>query len=96
MTKLTRGDVLKLAKLSKLQLSEQEVAEYIRELSRILEYVEKLQSVEIKDIEPTHQVTGLTNVMRADEQVDYGISREDLLKNVPAIKDGQIKVKRVL
>lgn len=96
MNKLSREDVLKLARLARLELDDEEVEKYRAELSDILQYVEQLQSVDVKGVEPTHQVTGLTNVTRADKAKDYGYKPEDLLKNVPAVKDGQIKVKRTL
>ncbi len=96
MTKLTRDEVLKLARLSKLELTETELDEFATELSSILDYVQQLQAVDVESLKPTSQVTGLTNVTRKDEVIDYGISQEDLLKNVPERKENYIKVKRVL
>jgi len=96
MAKLTRNDVLKLAKLAYLDLSSEEVEQFREELGEILDYVAQLQAVDIGTLEPTSQVTGLTNVTRLDEIIDYGVNRDDLLKNVPYIEAGQIKVKRVL
>ncbi|HLB66147.1 MAG TPA: Asp-tRNA(Asn)/Glu-tRNA(Gln) amidotransferase subunit GatC, partial [Candidatus Saccharimonadales bacterium] len=91
-----REDVLKLASLAKLELSDDEVESFTGEIKEILAYVEQLQSVDVKGLEPTSQVTGLKNVTRKDEIIDYGISRENMLKNVPDKQDGHIKVKRVL
>lgn len=96
MAKLTRDDVLKLARLARLELTDEEVEQYSSELSEILQYVEQLSAVDVEGLEPTHQVSGLTNVMRQDEVRDYGYVPADLLKNVPAVKDDQIKVKRML
>ncbi len=96
MAKLNREDVLKLARLARLELSEAEIEEYGTELSDILQYVEQLQSVDIDGLKPTNQVTGLTNVTRPDEVVDYGYKAEDLRKNLPAIQNDQIKVKRMI
>jgi aspartyl-tRNA(Asn)/glutamyl-tRNA(Gln) amidotransferase subunit C len=97
MTKLSRDDVLKLAQLARLKLSEQEIEEFRTELSDILQYVEQLQSVDISGLKPTNHVTGLTNVMRKDEVKDYGYKAEDLLKNVPKVnKDKLIEVKRMI
>lgn len=96
MSKLTREDVLKLARLSRLKLSEEEIAKFQTELSEILEYVEVLDKVDVAGLKPTYQVTGLTDVMRADEEVDYGTSLDGLLANAPQTVDGQFKVKRVL
>ena len=96
MAQLTREDILKLAQLARLGLNEEEVTEYAKELTAILEYVEQLSSVDVQELEPTSQVTGLTNVTRADEVIDYGYAPSDLLKNVPLTQDGQIKVKRMI
>ena len=96
MAKLTRADILKLAQLARLDVTDEEVEEYSRELSKILDYVEQLGSVDVKGLKPTNQVTGLTNVTREDEVKDYGYAAADLLKNVPHIKDNQIKVKRMI
>lgn len=96
MAKLTREDVLKLARLARLELTEAEIEEFSAELSEILQYVEQLQNVDVSGLKPTNQVTGLTNVTRNDEVRDYGYKPADLLKNVPQTKDNQIKVKRML
>jgi aspartyl-tRNA(Asn)/glutamyl-tRNA(Gln) amidotransferase subunit C len=96
MGKLTRADVQKLAQLSRLALTDDEVDEFADEISAILGYVEKLQSVDVSGLEPTNQVTGLTNVTREDEVIDYGYKPLDLLENVPATQDNQLKVKRMI
>ena len=96
MADLSRDDVLKLANLARLDLTDEEVEEYSRELSEILHYVEKLQAVDIDGLAPTNQVTGLTNVTRKDEVKDYGYEPKELLANVPEIEADQIKVKRMI
>lgn len=97
MSKLSRDDVLKLARLARLDLTEDEIGEYTAELSEILQYVEQLQAVDTANLQPTNQVTGLTNVTRADEIREYGYQAADLLDNLPqAPVDGHIKVKRML
>ncbi len=96
MAKLSRDDVLKLAQLARLELSEAEVDEFSVELSAILQYVEQLSAVDVSGLKPTNQVTGLTNVMREDVVKNYGYAPADLLKNVPAVQDDLIKVKRMI
>ena len=96
MAKLSREDVLKLAKLAKLSLSNEEVDNFTKEISEILNYVELLQSVDTDNLEPTYQVTGLTNVTRIDEVQEYQAKPDDLLKNLPGREGNLIKVKRVL
>jgi aspartyl-tRNA(Asn)/glutamyl-tRNA(Gln) amidotransferase subunit C len=96
MTKLSKDDVLKLAQLSRLSLSDDELNEFSEELSAILQYVEQLSGVDVSGLKPTNQVTGLTNVMREDVVKDYGYKAADLLQNVPSTKDNQLKVKRMI
>ena len=96
MSKLTREDVLKLAHLARLKLTEEEVEHLQVEMNSILQYVAQLQEVDLSEFEPSYQVTGLKNVMRPDEVIDYGVPRESLLKNVPSKEDGHIKVKRMI
>ncbi|MGF7228815.1 MAG: Asp-tRNA(Asn)/Glu-tRNA(Gln) amidotransferase subunit GatC [Candidatus Saccharibacteria bacterium] len=96
MTTLTREDVLKLARLSRLSLTDEEVDEYLEELTQVLQYVEQLQGVNVDGLNPTTQVTGLANVMREDTVKDYGVSRDDLLALAPQTQDGQLKVKRMI
>lgn len=96
MSTLTREDVLKLARLSRLSLTDEEVDEYLEELTQVLQYVEQLQGADVTGLAPTSQVTGLANVMRDDTVKDYGVSRDDLLNLAPHTQDGQLKVKRMI
>lgn len=96
MGKLSREDVLKLARLAKLELTDEEVEKFTGEIGEILAYVEQLQKVDVDDLEPTYQVTGLKNVTRPDEAKDYGVTPKELLKNVPAVENNQIKVQKIL
>ncbi len=93
---LTKDDVLKLARLARLKLTDDEVAKFQEEISAILGYVEQLQTVNLEGVEPTYQVTDLKNVTRPDEVKDYGVPPEELLKNAPATENGHIKVRRVI
>jgi len=96
MNKLSREDVLKLARLSRLKLSEEEVSKFQTELSEILDYVKQLEDVDTEGLAPTYQVTGLENITRRDEVAEYSAKPDDLLKNAPSLQDHQFKVKRVL
>ncbi len=96
MTKLTRDDVLRLARLARLELSDDEVARFQNELGSILGYVEQLKDVDVTGLEPTTQVTGLRNVTRPDELIDYTADKQKLLKISPDTLDGHLKVKRMV
>jgi aspartyl-tRNA(Asn)/glutamyl-tRNA(Gln) amidotransferase subunit C len=96
MADLSRDDVFKLARLARLELTDEEVEKYRLELSSILQYVEQIQNTDVTGLEPTSQVTGLTNVMREDVIADYGLTPDDLLRIAPQTKDRQVKVKRMI
>jgi aspartyl-tRNA(Asn)/glutamyl-tRNA(Gln) amidotransferase subunit C len=96
MADITRDDVLRLARLSRIKLKDDETERLVEELGEIVKYVEQINSVDVSGLEPTDQVTGLANVMRPDEPIDYDASPAELLKNAPAALKNQIKVKRVL
>lgn len=96
MSQLLREDIIKLASLARLGLDENEISSYQHELNAILAYVEQLGAVDVSDLEPTAQVTGLQNVTRPDELIDYGYTREDLLSIVPVVQDEHIKVQRMI
>jgi len=96
MTKLSRDDVLKLAKLARLRLTDAEIEKFQDEISGILGYVEMLKDVDVEGLKPTYQVTGLQNVTRADTVKDYGADQRALLKNAPATERQYIKVKRMI
>jgi len=96
MAQVTKDDVLKLAKLARLSISEAEAESFQGELSAILGYIEQLADVDTTGLAPTSQVTGLTNVVRPDEVVDYGYNPLSLLDNVPNVQDNQVKVRRMI
>jgi aspartyl-tRNA(Asn)/glutamyl-tRNA(Gln) amidotransferase subunit C len=94
--KLTREQVLHVAKLARLGLSEKEVEKFQKELSGILDYVEMLNEVQTDGVEPMSQVTGLENVTRDDSVLDKWDPKRLLDCSPLPIERGQIKVKPVL
>lgn len=96
MSKITIDDVRKVAALSGLVLSDEELETYRGQFEEIINYIDRLNKVDTTGIEPTYQVIDLHNVVREDEVIDYGVSQADLLKNAPATEDNQLKVGRVL
>ncbi len=66
-SKLTKSDVLHVAKLSNLKLTDEEVSRYSDQLSKIVDYISELSNVDTTGIKPVYQTTGLINVLREDE-----------------------------
>lgn len=92
---LNRDEVIKIAQLARIALSDDEVEKFRKDLSTVLDYVEELKKVDVTGLEEVSQVTGLVNVQREDKAIDYG-NREEILSQAPEIKDGYYKVKSIL
>lgn len=69
-----------VAKLAKLKLTPDEEKKYKSQLSQILDYINKLNEVDTKNIEPTFNTTGLKNTFRKDE-TSPSLSQQEALKN---------------
>lgn len=95
-TSVTQDDVLRLAQLSSLQLSDDEITALQADLGNILGYIEQLGELDTTGVEPTYQVTDLENVWRDDVVQTAAANREALLALAPAQQDNQIKVPKVL
>ncbi len=96
MATINLEDVKYAARLSKIAVSDDEAQKLQQELDNIIGYVKQLDDLDTTDVEPTYQVTGLKNVMREDEIIDYQLGPTQLLQNSPAQQDNQIKVPKVL
>lgn len=84
---MERDDVLKVASLARLSLSDQEIDEFGRQLTQILGYVDTLNEVDVDDAEPMPHAVDVRNVFRDDVQRP-SLDREDALSNAP-LTDGQ-------
>lgn len=92
---LTRDDVLHIARLARIAVTEEEVERLTVQLSGILDHFAALAAVDTEGVEPTAHPLPLANVMRADE-VQPSLSREEVLANAPMTEDGYIRVRAVL
>lgn len=96
MTQITRDDVLHLAQLSSLQLSDDEIDALRVDIGNILGYIEQLGELDTTGVEPTYQVTELENISRDDTVRQSVVTRETLLALAPDQAEHQVKVPKVL
>lgn len=91
----TEKDIEKLSDLVKLPISEVEKSKLSEMLTQTTEYMDMLNELDTSNVEPTYQVTGLTNVFQNDEMTKT-LTRTEVLQNAPHTKDGTITTKAVL
>lgn len=91
---ISKEDTKHVAKLARLELSEQEVDKFANQLGNILEYVEQMNEIDTTNVQPMAHPFDVVNVMREDE-VYYENTKEELLKNAPEEEDGFFKVPKI-
>ncbi|HEY2717572.1 MAG TPA: Asp-tRNA(Asn)/Glu-tRNA(Gln) amidotransferase subunit GatC [Solirubrobacterales bacterium] len=87
---IDRDQVLHVARLSRLRLTDAEVEAMVGELSGILEHVDRIGQLDLDGVEPTTHVVALENVWRADEPIP-SLPREAALANAPEPQDGAFR-----
>ena len=92
---LSREDVLHIALLARLGLTEEEVDKFREQLSNILENFQVLQRVDTTDVPPTAQSIPLQSVMR-DDEVAPSLPQDEVLANAPRKEGEFFRVKAVL
>ena len=84
-----------IAKLANLQIKSQEIAKFEKQLSEVLEYVKKLDEVDVTNVEPTSQVTRLENILRQDIAGE-SLSQDEAISNAKHTHNGLFQVKGIL
>lgn len=97
---LTDKEVQHIAQLARIKLTEKEKDKFKKELSSILDFVKKLNELNVEGVEPLYQITGIVNALRPDEhRKDFEMSEnlnEKLIGQAPHSQNRFIKVKSVL
>jgi aspartyl-tRNA(Asn)/glutamyl-tRNA(Gln) amidotransferase subunit C len=88
---IDRDQVLHVARLARLRLSEDEIDRMARELSGVLDHIEKISELDLAGVEPTSHVVELENVLRADEPRPSW-PRERVLEGAPDVAQGGFRV----
>jgi aspartyl-tRNA(Asn)/glutamyl-tRNA(Gln) amidotransferase subunit C len=84
---IDRDQVLHVARLARLRLSEEEVDAMLEELPKILGHIEKMEELDLEGVEPTAHVVALENVLRADEPRP-SLPVEQALEQAPDPQEG--------
>lgn len=91
---ITIEDVTHVAKLARLELSDEEKVKFSKQLGDILKYMEQLNEVDTTGVEPMNHPIDFSNVMR-DDVVHYEETREELMANAPLVEQDYFKVPKI-
>lgn len=92
---LSRDDVAHVARLARLELTEEELATYTDQLAGILEHAADVAALDTTGVPPTAHPLAIVNVLRPDV-VRPGIDRDEVLAAAPSVEDRRFKVPPIL
>lgn len=95
MAKITKEEVIEVAHLARLAITDDEAVHFADQLEAITNAMELLNELDTEHVEPTTHVLSMVNVLREDK-AEAGLDRELVLKNVKEHEAGQIKVPTIL
>ena len=93
--KLTKDEVKHIAKLARLELTDEEVDKFAGQLSELLSSFKMLEEIDTSDVEPIAQITGLKNVTFEDKEQPCNLADKLLEQSPMPLQDHMIKVKNV-
>lgn len=93
--RITEDDVRHVAKLARLDVTDDEVALFAGQLEAVLEHAQDVEALDVGGVPPTAHPLPLRNVFRADVPRP-GVDRDEVLAMAPAAEDGRFRVPRIL
>ena len=95
MSKVSKEEILHIANLAKLNLSEQELERYTNDMEEILEFANTINNVNTEGLSESIAANERCNVMRKDEEKEFK-NKDLLLSNAPSQEDGMFRIPKVL
>lgn len=93
--RITRADVAHVARLARLELTDEELDLFTGQLAQVLDHAADVASLDLAGVEPTAHAMAVTNVLRPDE-VHPCLDREEVLAQAPSVEDHRFRVPRIL
>ncbi len=93
--KIDEKEIAKIAEMARIDLSEAEKVEFSKELNDILEYVEKIKTLDTSGVEPADNISNLINVTR-DDVIKESFDTDAIKKIAPDFVKGHIVVPRII
>ena len=92
---ISKEEIIHIAKLASLNLSDEEIERYTGDMQEILEFANMINNVNTEGMNETVAANEKSNALRKDEVVDFG-NRELLLKNAPSQDEGMFRIPKVI
>jgi aspartyl-tRNA(Asn)/glutamyl-tRNA(Gln) amidotransferase subunit C len=92
---ITTNEIVRIAELARLHLTETEIESFSKDLSEILDYMNQIDKVDVSNIKPTDSTLSLRTILRPDEE-HQSLSLEQLLRNAAKVDKGYFSVPPVL
>lgn len=92
---VSKEELYHIAKLAKLEISEQEADELTKKVSDIIEFSNTLSQVDVEGVSPTAHILDMKNVFRKDK-VEPSFDRQEILQNAPQAQGGCVSVPKVV
>lgn len=95
---LSIDQIKHLAKLARLEIHDEELASFQKELSSVLDYFEQLKKIDLKDTKTTAGFLNIKNIFREDETINRYDEETiaNMIKQAPSRENGYVKVKAIL
>jgi len=93
--KISKDDVIKVAVLARLEVTQEETEIFTDQLGNILDYIEKLNELDTDNVEPTSHVLDISTPLREDKVVNW-LTIEEVLQNAPESEDDFFVVPQVI
>ena len=95
MAEISREDVAHVARLARIELTDDELGTFTDQLAKVLDHARDVEALDVSDVPPTAHPYPLVNVLRPDTEVPC-LDRDEVLASAPATEDGRFRVPPVL
>lgn len=92
---LTREEVVHVARLARLELTDEEVSTFTEQLAAVLAHAQDVEALDVSDLPPTSHPYDLVNVLR-DDELTPTLDRDEVFASAPSIEDDRFRVPPVL
>ena len=95
MCRISKEEVKKVAKLSRLKLNEEQIENHANQIEKILDYINQLEKIDTTNVDCTTRAIEVVNVLRTDEKEKFK-NRDDILNLAPSREDDFFKVPKII